>query len=71
MPAPHIQPALVVIGFGVCLFVALVCLLKWQFRKHIYGKVRMRRGLRVYAENQKGEPEYSDAGETERLEANS
>lgn len=70
MPAPHIQPVMI-IGFGVCLFVALVCLLKWQFRKHIYGKVRLRRGLRVYAETQKDEPGYSDPAETEQLNANS
>lgn len=70
MPAPHILPGSLVIGFGVCLFVALVCLLKWQYRKHVYGKVRMRRGLRAYADHQKDDSEYTDSADTEQIKAN-
>jgi hypothetical protein len=37
----------------VCLFLALVCLMKWQRRRH-FSKIRVKRGLRVYvtAQNQ-------------------
>lgn len=71
MLSAHANPGLLILGFGVCLFVALVCLLKWQYRKHIYGKVRVRRGLRAYAETQKDAPGYSEPAEPEQLEANS
>jgi len=43
----QIDPARVILGFAVCLFLALVCLMKWQRRRH-FSKVRVKRGLRVY-----------------------
>lgn len=43
----QIDPARVILAFSVCFFLALVCLLKWQHRRH-FMKARVRRGLRVY-----------------------
>jgi hypothetical protein len=45
---PNVDPARVILGFGICLFLALVCLLKWQYRKQIVQRERIERGLRVY-----------------------
>jgi hypothetical protein len=44
----QINPGTVVAGFGGLLFLALVFLLKWQYRRHIKPKVRVQRGLREY-----------------------
>jgi len=46
-----IDPARLILAFGLCLFLALVCMLKWQHRRH-FSKMRVTRGLRVYVSNQ-------------------
>ena len=48
----QIDPARIILAFGVCLFLALVCLLKWQRRKQIV-RMRVKRGLQVYVAGQK------------------
>jgi hypothetical protein len=59
-----------VAGIGVCMFLALVALLKWQFRKHIYNKVRVRRGLRSYVSSNKDDAaDCPEPGETRQLNA--
>lgn len=52
---PNVNPTGVIIGFGICLFLALVCLLKWQYRKQLVQRQRVERGLRVYVSNNKRE----------------
>jgi len=47
----HMDPARVILGFGICLFLALVFLLKWQYRKQLVKQTRLERGLRVYVAN--------------------
>ena len=49
---PNGNPAGVILGFGICLFLALVCLLKFQHRKHVVHHARIKRGLRVYVATQ-------------------
>lgn len=41
----------VILAFAILCFLALVCLLKWQHRRH-FKKARIERGLRVYVETQ-------------------
>lgn len=63
MPPPQIHMGPIIIGFGVCLFLALVCLLKWQHRRDIYNKVRVQRGLRGYvSKNSAEEDPCTDPG---------
>jgi hypothetical protein len=44
----HVGPGRFISGFGVCLFLALVFLLKWQRRRQAKAAERMRRGLQGY-----------------------
>jgi hypothetical protein len=44
-----------VFGFGVALFLALVCLLKWKQRREVLRQERLERSLRAYVANQKQE----------------
>jgi hypothetical protein len=51
----NVDPAQVILGFGICLFLALVFLLKWQHRKEVVRQTRLKRGLRVYVTRQSQE----------------
>jgi hypothetical protein len=37
-----------IFGFGVTLFLALVCLMKWKHRRELLKQARIDRGLRTY-----------------------
>jgi len=44
-----------VFGFGVALFLALVCLFKWTQRREALRQQRLERSLRAYVDTQKQE----------------
>jgi len=48
----NIDPARFIPGFGVALFLALICLLKWKRRRELVKLARLDRGLRCYVDNQ-------------------
>ena len=53
--SPNVDPVRVILGFGICLFLALVCLLKWQYRKQLIQRQRIEKGLRDYVASHKTE----------------
>jgi len=45
----HIDLPKLIFGFGVALFLSLVCLLRMQYRRQLKRQDRLDRGLRAYA----------------------
>jgi hypothetical protein len=44
-------------GFGVCLFAALACLLRWKYRRELFRQERMDKGLRSFVSTNSQEEE--------------
>ena len=50
--SPHVSVPLVIFGFGLTLFLALVCLLRMQYRRQRIQQARLNRSLRTYASSE-------------------